>query len=195
MAYISFQPSDEFQAKAFSGNSSTNAITLATGFSPQQVWVKKSDGTSKMYVFDTVRGANYYLSLYETAAQVNDATSLTSFDANGFTNVGTTSTTRIGVGTGGYGTSGQGFWVDGSGRLSLGNKLTWDGSALSIKGTIQLTDGTEITDSGLNWRGAWAHSTAYSINDGVSYAESSYICIVAHNSTNDLDVDLSLIHI
>ena len=83
--YISFQPSDEFQAKAFSGNSSTNAITLATGFSPQQVWVKKSDGTSEMYVFDTVRGANYYLSLYETAAQVNDATSLTSFDANGFT--------------------------------------------------------------------------------------------------------------
>ena len=97
-------------------------------------------------------------------------------DANGFTNVGTTTATRIGVGTGGYGSSTQGFWVDGSGRLSLGDALTWTGSALAIKGSIQLTDGTPITSSGLNWRGNYDNSTAYAVNDGVGNNGVSYIC-------------------
>ena len=110
-----------------------------------------------------------------------------SIDQYGFTNVGSTSSTRIGIGSGGYGNSDQKFWVDGSGQFSLGDKLTWSGTALTIKGTIQLSDGTEVTDSGLNWRGNWATGTSYAVNDGVAYENSSYICISAHTSTNDND--------
>ena len=108
-----------------------------------------------------------------------------SIDQYGFTNVGSTSSTRIGIGSGGYGNSNQKFWVDGSGQFSLGDKLTWSGTALTIKGTIQLSDGTEVTDSGLNWRGNWTTGTSYAVNDGVAYENSSYICISAHTSTND----------
>lgn len=35
----------------------------------------------------------------------------------------------------------------------------------------------------LTWRGAWAGSTAYALNDGVSHNGSSYICIAAHTSS------------
>jgi hypothetical protein len=34
----------------------------------------------------------------------------------------------------------------------------------------------------VNWRGAWTTSTAYQINDAVSFSGSSYICVVAHTS-------------
>ena len=48
---------------------------------------------------------------------------------------------RILVGTGLYNDSGTPLFIDGSGRLSLKNKLTWDGSALTVTGTIEATAG------------------------------------------------------
>ena len=33
-----------------------------------------------------------------------------------------------------------------------------------------------------NWRGAWAASTAYVIDDIVKYGASSYVCTVNHTS-------------
>jgi hypothetical protein len=34
----------------------------------------------------------------------------------------------------------------------------------------------------VNWRGAWASSSTYQINDAVSNSGSSYICVSAHTS-------------
>jgi hypothetical protein len=34
----------------------------------------------------------------------------------------------------------------------------------------------------INWRGAWATATAYTINDAVSFGGSSYVCVIAHTS-------------
>ena len=42
----------------------------------------------------------------------------------------------------------------------------------------------------VNWRGAWTTSTAYQINDAVSNAGSSYICVVANTSSSTFATDL-----
>jgi hypothetical protein len=43
----------------------------------------------------------------------------------------------------------------------------------------------------INWRGPFANSTAYSINDAVSYGGSSYICVTAYTSTSSFPTDLA----
>ena len=62
-----------------------------------------------------------------------------------------TTTTAIYSGTTGYGT-GTGFWMDASGRFSLGANLTWSGGTLSINGggtfTGALSGGTISIGSG-----------------------------------------------
>lgn len=71
--------------------------------------------------------------------------------------VGTSATTTTAIyssGTGyGYGT-GSGFWMDASGRFSLGTNLTWNGSTLSINGggtfTGALSGGTISIGTGNN---------------------------------------------
>ena len=48
---------------------------------------------------------------------------------------------KIYFGTGTYNNSNTEFYVDNSGQFSLGNKLSWNGSALSVSGTITITGG------------------------------------------------------
>jgi hypothetical protein len=52
---------------------------------------------------------------------------------------------KIYVGTGTFNNSNTGFYVDSTGQMSLKDKLVWDGSTLSVKGVIQVSDGTEVT--------------------------------------------------
>ena len=54
-AYISFEPSDYFSTKLYTGNASTNIIS-GIGFDPAFTWIKERDGTNNQEVFDTVRG-------------------------------------------------------------------------------------------------------------------------------------------
>lgn len=68
------------------------------------------------------------------------------------------------------------FWI---GTSTVDRRLEWDGTSLTVRGVIYLEDGTPLT---LNWRGAWAASTAYALNDIVSYSGSSYVCTTAHTS-------------
>ena len=42
----------------------------------------------------------------------------------------------------------------------------------------------------VNWRGAFAGSTAYTVNDAVSYSGSSYICVNGYTSTSSFPTDL-----
>ena len=63
----------------------------------------------------------------------------------------TNTTTAIAMGTSGvsdYNTSTTKFWADASGRFSLGQNLTWSGTALTILGTIKATDGLIGSSSG-----------------------------------------------
>lgn len=50
--------------------------------------------------------------------------------------------TYIRSGTGGYNDTNSGFYVDASGRFSLKNKLTFDGTDLNVTGNIKATSGT-----------------------------------------------------
>ena len=84
MAYITFQPSDYFNTKLFTGNGSTNAIT-GVGFQPDWVWIKDRASTEHHNFFDAVRGATKRIYSSSTAAQDTAATTLTAFNTDGFT--------------------------------------------------------------------------------------------------------------
>jgi len=87
MAYTTIKkPSDYFNTKLYTGNSSTNNIT-GVGFQPDWVWLKDRDSTEYHNVFDIVRGitANRLYPNSTTATDGYDSNALQSFDSDGFT--------------------------------------------------------------------------------------------------------------
>ena len=84
MAYISFQPSDFFSTKIYTGTGSSNAIT-GVGFQPDTTWIKDRDASQPHVLFDAVRGANKRLYPNTTAAEGTETQALMSFDSDGFT--------------------------------------------------------------------------------------------------------------
>jgi len=52
---------------------------------------------------------------------------------------------KIFLGTGVYNNTNTPFYVDDTNKFSLGNKLTWDGSTLSISGNVEITGGSTLT--------------------------------------------------
>ena len=85
--YISFQPSDFFSTKLYTGTGSSNAIT-GVGFQPDFTWIKNRDAADFHVLTDAVRGATKYWRSDNSAVEATDAESLKSFDSDGFT-VGT----------------------------------------------------------------------------------------------------------
>jgi hypothetical protein len=57
----------------------------------------------------------------------------------------TIASTKIYVGTGTHGNANTGFYVDSDGKMSLKDKLVWDGDTLSITGNIVITAGATKT--------------------------------------------------
>jgi hypothetical protein len=90
MAYTTIDlPSEYFNTKLYTGNLSTNNIT-GVGFQPDLVWLKsRVQGTTgyngNHYLFDAVRGATNWIISNQTGAEANNASSLSSFDSDGFT--------------------------------------------------------------------------------------------------------------
>jgi hypothetical protein len=87
MAYTDIDdPTIYFNTKLYSGNSSTQSIT-GVGFQPDMTWIKArsgTHGTENHNLFDSVRGANYFLIPNGTTASTEDTNSLTAFDSDGF---------------------------------------------------------------------------------------------------------------
>ena len=52
---------------------------------------------------------------------------------------------KIYLGTGVYANTNTPFYVDDTSKFSLGNKLTWDGSTLTITGNVNITGGNTLT--------------------------------------------------
>ena len=89
MAYISFQPSDFFSPKLYTGDgvaigSGGQAIT-GVGFQPDMVWVKQRSGTEKHDLCDAVRGTTKTVTPNSDAIEVTNTETLTTFGADGFT--------------------------------------------------------------------------------------------------------------
>ena len=85
MAYSTIsKPSLYFNTKLYAGNGGTNNIT-GVGFQPDWVWIKKRNVSANHHTFDAVRGVTKVLKQNETDAETTVATTLTSFDSDGFT--------------------------------------------------------------------------------------------------------------
>ena len=87
--YITFQPSDHFNAKLYTGTGSSNAIT-GVGYQPDLVWIKGRSNAPDHFVFDAIRGVTNSLRPNVTSTTYTEAQLLTAFDSDGFT-VGTNS--------------------------------------------------------------------------------------------------------
>ena len=85
--YISFQPSDFFNTKLYTGTGSSNAIT-GVGFQPDATWIKGRNTTYNHVFTDAVRGVTEEIYSNTTGAEVTNAQGLTAFGSDGFT-VGT----------------------------------------------------------------------------------------------------------
>jgi len=134
MAYTDIdKPSDYFNTKLYTGNSSTNAIT-GVGFQPNWVWIKDRDDTSFHTLFDSIRGATKRIFTNSTNAEDTVSNSLTSFDSDGFT---------LGSHSGTNSNTNHVSW-----NWKAGTSFTNDASATGI-GTIDST-GSVNTDAGFS---------------------------------------------
>ena len=87
MAYIAFKPTDYFNPKLFSGTAAAQSIT-GVGFQPTFVWGKSSVSNNHQ-LLDAVRGTGNPLESDTSDIQASDpGSSLSSFDADGFTLAG-----------------------------------------------------------------------------------------------------------
>ncbi len=86
MAYSSIlKPTDYFNTKLYTGNSSTNAQT-GVGFQPDWTWIKTRNAAGYNHVaVDAVRGVTKEIRPNTNAAEITTTNSFTSFDSDGFT--------------------------------------------------------------------------------------------------------------
>jgi len=76
-------PDDYFNTVLYTGNSSTQSITV--GFQPDWTWIKLRNGASGHRLVDSVRGVTKYLDVSGTAVETTETDRVTSFDSDGFT--------------------------------------------------------------------------------------------------------------
>ena len=85
-AFITFQPSDNFNPSTYVGNSSSAEIPVTgVGFQPDLVWAKNRDATYDHFLFDSARGATKYWKTNSSVVAATNAQTLKSFDADGYT--------------------------------------------------------------------------------------------------------------
>ena len=84
MAYISFQPNDNFSTKLYTGNGGTNAQT-GVGFQPDWTWIKNRGDTHAHVLVDAARGVTKEIRSNATNGEGTTTNSFTSFDSDGFT--------------------------------------------------------------------------------------------------------------
>jgi hypothetical protein len=77
-------PSLHFNTVLYTGTGATQAIT-GVGFQPDFVWIKSRTSTYYHRLQDSVRGATKEIYSNASSAEVTDATTLSSFDSDGFT--------------------------------------------------------------------------------------------------------------
>jgi hypothetical protein len=138
-AYISFQPTDFFIPKLYTGTAATNSIT-GVGFTPNYVWFKGRSGSISHQLYDTVRGNDSALVSSSDAAAI-DATGdgFTSLDADGYT----------------FNSSGGGGNVNGSGSTyvawnwkaptAFSGATTGSGTLKTYTASVSTTSGISIT--------------------------------------------------
>ena len=85
MAYISFQPTDFFSSKIYTGTGAASQPQTGLGFQPDLVWIKARTAVESNTVWDAVRGVQKGLYTNNSSAEATISTGLLSFDSDGFT--------------------------------------------------------------------------------------------------------------
>ena len=100
MAYTTINKSSlHMNTKLYSGTGSSQSIT-GVGFQPDFVWCKARSGTWGSYnhnLFDVIRGVTKRITSNDTLAEATVATSLTAFNADGWTGGGDNETNNSGT--------------------------------------------------------------------------------------------------
>ena len=73
----------QFDVVTYTGNGTTQSIT-GVSFAPDFVWTKNRSSTYTHCLFDRIRGATKYIQTSNTNAEGTSATTLTSFNSDGF---------------------------------------------------------------------------------------------------------------
>ena len=142
MAYISFQPNQNYAPVAYSGTGASNSIT-GVGFQPDFTWIKERNGGNSHMLTDVIRGVGFHLESNGNASQITQAQGVTAFGTDGFT---------LGTYTG-MNTSGQNFiswnWKGSNGTTSNGEgSVTTTVSANPTMGfSVVKWDGGGATDT------------------------------------------------
>ena len=138
MAYTTIDnPELYFQAKNYSGNASTNAITLdgSEDMQPDMVWLKSRSFSQNHELYDAVRGVTKRLYPNGTYVEDTNSTGVTAFNSDGFT-LGSSNAINK---------NGETF---ASWNWKAGTSFTNDASSTSI-GTIDST-GSASSDAGFS---------------------------------------------
>lgn len=85
MAYISFQPSDNYNTKLYTGTAGAGQSYTGLGFAPDRVWSKSRTAANNSGVYDSVRGVEKLLYGNEPNAQTTTTDGLATFGADGIT--------------------------------------------------------------------------------------------------------------
>jgi hypothetical protein len=144
-------------ANLWNGNSSTQTITNAGGFKPDLVWVKARSAAYNNLLHDSVRGSTKLLIANGTDAEQTEATSVTSFNSNGFS-----------LGSGGsWNNSGQTFvgW-----QWQAGQGTTSSNTSGSITSTVSVNASAGF--SIVSWTGTGSNAT---VGHGLGVAPSLII--------------------
>jgi hypothetical protein len=92
---------------------------------------------------------------------------------------------KIYIGAGTYSNSNTAFYVDNTGKFSLKDKLTWDGTTLGITGNITITGGNAATTTDVSTAQSTAISTAASdATSKANAAQSTAISTAASDATS-----------
>ena len=84
--------------------------------------------------------------------------------------------TKMYIGSGTHGNANTGFFVSSSGKFSLGDKLVWDGSSLTITGNITVTNDNDFASQAelqdvIDVTSSLANPTSYSFGPSANLAE------------------------
>jgi hypothetical protein len=156
------KPSDLFDMKLITANNSTQVIT-GLAFSPDLVWTKSRSNAYSHYLYDTVRGVQKPLISNATNAESTIATSLTSFNSDGFT-----------------------LGADDGANYSSGSSVAWcwdagSSTVTNTQGSIssQVRANASAGFSVITWTGQTAAGT---IGHGLGVAPSLIICKARSNA-------------
>jgi hypothetical protein len=162
MSYISFQPSDHFNTKLYTGNSSSTQAVTGVGFQPDWVWIKQRNLAYSHVLFDAVRGVGKNIQSNSTAAEETNNSSgyLSAFDSDGFTlSQGSSNGDRV---NGAYNYVGWNWKANGAGSSNTDGSITSTVSA-------NTTAGFSI----VKWTGTGASAT---VGHGLGVTPDMIIC-------------------